>query len=156
MSEELLKKIAELEAQLKQKDEQLVKVVQKNKQLEKDCEPSSSIKKKLSNKKQIEDYLFLYDLFLDILGVSNWSELKNLYGRDEHRKIGIVLDKIKHFSKEQIEEIVEKVNDYESELKTRYKDEQFEYTDYQTFSVLFSEMFLSFKDEIIELSLIHI
>lgn len=145
MSEELLKKIAELEAQLKQKDEQLVKVVQKNKQLEKDCEPSSSIKKKLSNKKQIEDYLFLYDLFLDILGVSNWSELKNLYGRDEHRKIGIVLDKIKHFSKEQIEEIVEKVNDYESELKTRYKDEQFEYTDYQTFSVLFSEMFFIFQ-----------
>ena len=151
MSEELLKKIAELEAQLKQKDEQLVKVVQKNKQLEKDCEPSSPIKKKLSNKKQIEDYLFLYYLFLDILGVSNWSELKNLYGRDEHRKIGIVLDNIKHFSKEQLEEIVEKVNEYESELKTRYKDEQFEYTDYQTFSVLFSEMFLAFKDEIIEL-----
>ena len=117
MSEELLKKIAELEAQLKQKDEQLVKVVQKNKQLEKDCEPSSPIKKKLSNKKQIEDYLFLYDLFLDILGVSSWSELKNLYGRDEHRKIGIVLDNIKHFSKEQLEEIVEKVNEYDGSRK---------------------------------------
>lgn len=142
--EELRKQIAELQAQLKQKDQHL-------KKLEKDCAPSSPIKKKISNKKQIEDYLFLYDLFLDILGVSSWSELKNLYGRDEHRKIGIVLDNIKHFSKEQIEETIERVNGYESELKTRYKDEQFEYTDYQTFSVFFSEMFLSFKDEIIEL-----
>ncbi|MCG3705776.1 DEAD/DEAH box helicase family protein [Aliarcobacter butzleri] len=158
MSEELLKQIEELKAQLAKEQEEKTALqneleTSKNetKKLKTKEEKKVPIKAKLSNKKQIEDYLFLYYLFLDILGVSNWSELKNLYGRDEHRKIGIVFDKIKHFSKEQIEEIVEKVNDYESELKTRYKDEQFEYTDYQTFSVLFSEMFLSFKNEIIEL-----
>lgn len=158
MSEELLKQIEELKAQLAKEQEEKTALkseleTSKNetKKLKQKEDKKAPIKVKLSNKKQIEDYLFLYDLFLDILGVSNWSELKNLYGRDEHRKICVSLDKTQHFEKDKIEEIVEKLNDYEGELKTRYKDEQFEYTDYQTFSVLFSEMFLSFKDEIIEL-----
>ncbi|WOE68899.1 DEAD/DEAH box helicase family protein [Hydrogenimonas thermophila] len=147
MSEEEQKQIARLK-------EELEYIKNKYKKLKKECEPVL-LKKKHSNKKQIEDYLFLYNFFLNIFGVMDWSELKNLYKRDEHRKICIELEgkNLNIFSEDQedkIQNIVERVNSYENQLKTRYKNEQFEYTDYQVFAVLFSEYFLTFKDEIIE------
>ncbi|HFU75288.1 MAG TPA: DEAD/DEAH box helicase [Arcobacter sp.] len=142
------KRIAELEALVKKQAKELN--VSKLKKIQ------TPIKARVSNKKQIEDYLFLYETLLHVFGVESWSSLQRLLVRDEYGKIHIDLQYgVNILTPHEMKELVEEVNEYENELKRRYKS-NFEYTDYQIFSILFSELFLNYKVQLLAYMKEHI
>ena len=99
---------------------------------------------KTNDKNNIEENLILHELFLEIFGVKNWTELKALFKINED---GTYQDiELSHSFNQSSRDYIDEIMQYE--IKIQKQNPSFKYTDYQFFAVLFSEIYLDNQEMI--------
>jgi len=104
---------------------------------------------KRSNKLNIEQFLILYNVLLDVFSCKDWQGLKVMFHRDSDGTINrtqIRLSDSSFLSFNELETLIDAVESYEQDIQKT--SPSFFYTDYQFFAVLFTEIFFTHQSDI--------